>query len=162
MQNPFSPKGDDPLTTGQVDHAIVITTGALSGTLAGVRLTFLGHTIEFSANGDEIHYIRVSDDLSGPPQRRHSVVLIRNCRANKGQTYTITFTQFAKYPRENNFFCTMEPQAYQTLPVIPLAQRAALRRLANYSSVTGTKEYAMCSNRGSCPLIQEHVCTSAF
>ena len=37
------PKGDDPLTTGQVNRAITFTTSASSGTLAGsIRFTFNG------------------------------------------------------------------------------------------------------------------------
>eukprot|EP00957_Ditylum_brightwellii_P101956 7770873-Ditylum_brightwellii.AAC.1 len=102
------PKGDDPLTTGQVYRQFSITTGGDSGTaLDGFfKFTLLGETFRFPANGvtwtstaceEAFENLDNIDDVDCAQSNLDSADVL-------SATYTVTLKSFPIIPHENNIF----------------------------------------------------------
>ena len=157
-QYQMCPKGDDPRTTGQADLIFTIQTSGTSGTaLAGYfTFHFYGHSTQIVANAHSptLSNANCAAFIQALPNVASATCAVSSISSDhKGATLTITITQYATIPYENNFFwhdgvpstdfmgCSMDDLTGGASPDCAIAITQA-----------STKEYAYCSNRGLCDL----------
>ena len=147
------PKGDDPLTTSQNSRVITITTGAASGTLAGmIGITFDGITTTMDASAAAAGDTACTTSLSNLDN-----VQIVSCSrgtpdSQNGAVYTITFSAFPTNPEQNNFFSHdgNPPIASFTCDISAVTGADTPTCTIADSVSSNIQEYEMCSRRGIC------------
>eukprot|EP00937_MAST-01D_sp_MAST-1D-sp2_P003849 g3849.t1 len=145
------PKGDDPLTTGQVNRAITITTSVASGSLTGtVKVTFNGLSTSFNADPSVTDAAACKAAFEALDNVK-TVTCTKGSTANGGAPYTVSFTEWPVTPSENNLHSHDGNPPLQAFT-------------CDISSMTGTTpacvvtdavnanviEYEYCSRRGIC------------
>ncbi|KAG5188017.1 hypothetical protein JKP88DRAFT_347960 [Tribonema minus] len=149
------PKGDDPTTTDQVPRTIQMRTGATRGTLAGeFNFLFNGESVTFDATAALVDGTTCSKLVTSLPN-----VASASCERGPinewgGATYTISFDAWPTQPFENNLY---------NHDGNPSLQQFACNMTAIYDSAWApwcelddplpdapVKEYAECSNHGTC------------
>ena len=156
------PKGDDPRTTSQTNSAIRIVTSGTSGTQMQGFFTihYLGFTAQLRANslldasGNSQTYSNancVSFFQTLPNIKTVTCVVSNAVSNNGGAQYDITLTAYPVAPLENAFYqhtgapsvedmgCSQDDITAGNDPTCTITVQTS-----------GTKEYAYCSNRGTC------------
>jgi hypothetical protein len=98
------PKHDDPLTTGQGNRTIAITTGGTGTALSGVvRINFNGEATTLSASVEGNTAASCASAFEKMRSVRHATCGISGQDATtKGAVYTIAFTEWTHMDGENN------------------------------------------------------------
>ena len=157
-QDSMCSKGDDPRTTGQVDLKFTITTSGTSGTaLAGFfTLHYLGHATQFKADAYSPTFSNTNCKtfVELLPNIESATCVVSSISSDhRGAIYTITVTKYPTIPYENNFFShngnpTVDDFACSIDDLTAGANPSCIVAVTRES----TKEYAYCSNRGTCSL----------
>ena len=159
------PKGDDPRTTGQSDTVIRIVTSGTSGTQIQGFFTFhfLGFKAQLRANSllnsagssasftnaECVSFITTLSNVATAT----CTVSARDSNTG-GATYSITLTGYPQNPLENRFyFHSGAPSVNDMGCSQDDITAGASTTCAVTVTTAGTKEYATCSNRGTCDSI---------
>jgi len=159
------PKGDDPRTTGQSDTVIRIVTSGTSGTQIQGFFTFhfLGFKAQLRANSllnsagssasftnaECVSFITTLSNVATAT----CTVSARDSNTG-GATYSITLTGYPQNPLENRFyFHSGAPSVNDMGCSQDDITAGASTTCAVTVTTAGTKEYATCSNRGTCDFI---------
>ena len=159
------PKGDDPRTTGQSNTAIRIVTSGTSGTQMQGYFTFhfVGFTAQLRANslldagGSSSTFSNANcvAFITSLPNVQTATCVVSNAVSNNGGAqYDITLTGYPVRPLENTYY---QHSGAPSVDLMGCSRDDITAGNSPTCSVTvqtaGTKEYAYCSNRGTCDFL---------
>jgi hypothetical protein len=147
------PKGDDPATTSQVSRAIVVTTSATSGTLAGtIGITFDGHTVDIAVDASTVSAASFQSSIASLANIDSATVSKADgYSSGNGAAYTVTIN-FPTYPEQNNIFYHdgNPPLTSFTCDISAVTGAVSPTCTISDSVNSNIKEYEFCSRRGIC------------